>query len=108
MKITVYSAEIEISDWSRKLKIATIIFAAITAISSIILLFTKVVIPGLVPIALGCTTLLLGVKSFNVYFKRQKSKLFLLTGIVLTLIFACGLYIGIDQVITEFTKAIGL
>ena len=48
MKIMVDRAEIEISDWSCKLKIATIIFAAITAISSIILLSTKVVIPGLV------------------------------------------------------------
>ncbi len=108
MKITFLSAEIEISDWNHKLKIATIIFAAITAISSAILLFTKVAIPGLAPIAFGCTMLLLGVKSFNVYFKGQKNKLFMLTGIVLTLIFACGLYLGVNQVITELITAIGL
>lgn len=106
VKIMTNNAEFVISDWNNKLKIATIILGVITAIASVILFFTKIFIPGLIPISLGCTTLLLGVKAFNVYFKDQKNKLFLVIGVTLTLVFASGLCIGINQIIPEILKVI--
>lgn len=108
MKKSFGGFDIEISDWTPKLKIVTIIFAAITIVSSAMTLIFKYTVPGLVPIGLGVTMLLLGTREFNMYFKERKSRCTLALGIVLTLIFAFNLYIGIDQIVTTITKQVGL
>ena len=60
--------------------------------------------PGLVPIAIGGTMLLLGVREYNIYFKKNKHYLILVTAGILTLIFIFCLYTGINQSITVMTN----
>lgn len=103
MKKSFGGFDIEISDWTPKLKIATIVFAAIAFISSVRALISGNHIPGLIPLTIGVTMLLLGIRELNLYFKEKKSKVSLMLGILLTLLFAFNLYLGIDQILTQFT-----
>lgn len=103
MKISVNEVEIEIGDWNSKLKVTTIVLATISIILLALNLFTKIIVPGLVPITIGCTMLLLGVREFNVYFKREKHYLVLVTAGILSLIFIFCLYTGINQIISAMT-----
>lgn len=99
MKIPVCGAELEISDWSYKLKIATFVLAVSTIISYILMLFTEIELSGLPPITLGCTLLLLGIKMFNVYFKGRKHKVLLMVGIVFSVMYTFLLYVGINKIV---------
>lgn len=103
MKISINGAEIEIGDWNSKLKATTIILATISIILFALNLFAKITVRGLIPIAIGCTMLMLGVREYNIHFKRNKHYLILVTAVILTLIFALCLYTGINQIITVMT-----
>lgn len=108
MKKSFGGFDIEISDWTPKLKIVTIVFATITIVSSAMTLFLGYIVPGLAPIALGVTLLLLGTRELNAYFKENKSKSALALGIILTLLFVFHLYLGIQQILIAIMKQIGL
>lgn len=97
MKMQFGGFNVHISEWSAKLKIATIVFATITAVSVALTIFGGYTIPGLSLIALGAMFQLLGIKAYNVYFKRSTSKVVLSAGIVSTLFFAGCLCVGIKQ-----------
>lgn len=90
---------IVIGNWNKNLKIATVILGTITVILFILLVGAKVVVPGLLPIVMGTMFLLLGVRSFNIYFKNNKSEWRLMLGIICTLVFVGALYRGINQII---------
>lgn len=107
MKRSIGGFDIVISEWTPRLKISTVVFAVITLISSAITLFGNYKIPGLTPIALGITMLLLGVREWNRYFKTKKSIGVLLIAIIDTLLFVVLLIIGIDQIMTVVMKQAG-
>lgn len=107
MKKSIWGMDVEISDWTRKLKIITLVFSVITIISCIMTLFLNYTIPGLSPISLGIVMLLLGIRELNIYFKEKKSAFISVLGIILTLLFAFLLYIGIDQILDAVMKQIG-
>lgn len=65
MKISFLGLPLEISDWSKKLKVVTLAIAMIALFSAGLTLFVGVTIPGLTPIAMGMVMLLLGIKEFN-------------------------------------------
>lgn len=108
MKKAVGGFTVEISDWTPKLKMLTIIFAALTIISSAITLIFHYTLPGLSPIVLGVTMHLLGIKEYNIYFKQKRSRWILALGIIFTSLFAFNLYIGIQQIVTAVMKQVGL
>jgi Na+-transporting methylmalonyl-CoA/oxaloacetate decarboxylase beta subunit len=105
MKIPFHGLDIKISDWSAKLKVATILCGIITVLFSVLMIFSKFTVPGFIPIAMGCTLLLLGVREYNIYFKLKEKKRYLIlaVAITLTLLFALCLYIGINQIIAAVT-----
>lgn len=104
MKKSFLGFDIEISDWTPNLRIATIISAVITLISSAITLLWKYRIPGLTPLAFSLTMLLLGVRELNVYFKVKHNKYFLVMGVIFTLGYAFNLIVGILQILTAVSK----
>lgn len=108
MKISFWGQLLEISDWSKKLKVVTLIIAMITLFSVGLTLFAGVTIPGLTPIAMGMVMLLLGIKEFNVYFKEKGQKLHLILGVILTVIYGLNLYTGIIQINTAVFRVLRL
>lgn len=106
MKISVNEVELEIGEWNTKLKVTTIVLATISIILLALNLFAKIIVPGLAPITIGCTMLLLGVREFNVYFKGKKNNLILVMAGILTFAFVFCLYIGINQIISAMTDLI--
>lgn len=108
MKISFWGQLLEISDWSKKLKVVTLIIAMITLFSVGLTLFAGVTIPGLTPIAMGVIMYLLGIREFNVYFKEKRQKLHLILGVYLTVIYGINLYTGIIQINTAIFSVLGL
>ena len=108
MKISFLGLPLEISDWSKKLKVVTLAIAMIALFSAGLTLFVGVTIPGLTPIAMGMVMLLLGIKEFNVYFKEKCPKLHLILGVILTVIYGLNLYTGITQIHTAIFRVLGL
>lgn len=108
MKKSFGGLDIEISDWTPKLKIAAVIFSFITIISIGITIFFRYTIPGLTPITFSIVMLLFGIREFNVYFKRNKNKFIITLGIIFTMLFAFGLCIGIKQIVDAVMSRIGL
>ena len=82
------------------------LLGVITVLLFILLVGAKVVVPGLMPIVIGTMLLLLGVRSFNIYFKKNKSEWHLMIGIICTLVFVGALYVGINQIIDMYFYSI--
>jgi len=108
MKISFLGLTLEISEWSKKLKIATVIMAIITLFFAGLTLFVEITIPGVTPIAMGIMLLLLGIREFNVYFKEEPQKQHLILGVILTVMFVLNLYSGITQIHTAVFGVLGL
>lgn len=107
MKRSICGLEVEISDWTPKVRTAAAIFAAISMGFLALALFMKITVPGMTPITMGITALLLSVRELNVYLKSEKSKLTLILGILLSLLFAVGLCIGIHQMVDALMGLLG-
>lgn len=108
MKISFLGLPLEISEWSKKLKVVTLVIAMIALFSAGLTLFAGVTIPGVTPIAMGMVMLLLGIRELNVYFKEKRQKLHLILGAILTVIFVLNLCSGITQINTAVFRVLGL
>lgn len=108
MKISFLGLPLEISEWSKKLKVVTLVIAMIALFSAGLTLFAGVTIPGVTPIAMGMVMLLLGIRELNVYFKEKRQKLHLILGGILTVIFVLNLCSGITQINTAVFRILGL
>lgn len=104
MKIDIFGVPVTVTDWSRRLQCTAIICAAITIVLAGVHLLTGYFIPGVMPIFMGVTMLLMSTRMFNVYAAQGKRRSDLVFGLVYAALFAADLALGIAQILHALRK----